>query len=93
MSIIIEGVCGVERAGEIRQAILDGAAAGETALDISGVVDADLSFFQILHAALRDAGQGGAGLALDAQLPETLARRAAWCGLEHVARRPEGTHS
>ena len=84
MSIRLEGPCGVERAEELRQALLAAVADGEDSIDFSGVTDVDLTFFQLVHALRRQGEQGEAVPAATPTLPADFAAQAAWCGLEDI---------
>ena len=84
MSIRLEGPCGVERAEELKQTLLDAIAAGEDGVDFSGVTDVDLTFFQLVHALRKQAEQGQAVPATTPTLPADFAAQAAWCGLEDI---------
>ncbi|WP_461211261.1 STAS domain-containing protein [Desulfocurvus sp. DL9XJH121] len=80
MSIRIAGPCVVENASEVAAALLRGLAAGETEVDFSGVTDADLSFFQIIHALKKEAGAA----TLLPSLPVVFGEAARWCGLAEI---------
>jgi anti-anti-sigma factor len=71
----VEGEMTIYRAAELKQqmqALLDGAAKGPTAIDLSGVTEIDCSGVQLLALAQRVAKAAGRELQLDKPSPAVL---------------------
>ncbi|MBF0182281.1 MAG: STAS domain-containing protein [Magnetococcales bacterium] len=86
MKIELEGACTVERAAEIRTLLL-GALAGHEKCEIgfARVTEVDLSFFQLLHAALHSFTRAGRTLTLKNDLDPQFATKASRAGLKRIA--------
>jgi anti-anti-sigma regulatory factor len=89
MDITLQGRCTVERAAELRDTLLRALEAtpegGEARVSLAGVEEADLTLFQLLHAARNTFALSGRGLHLLPDLPPELSERARHCGLEQLA--------
>ncbi len=82
----IEGRCTVERAEELRAALLAGLGESEgVTIDLSRVEETDLSFFQLLHSAQASYQARGARLDILPNLPKAFHASAGRCGLGHLA--------
>lgn len=90
MRVTITGDCTVVRAEEIREQLLSAVAGPEgVELDISGVTAMDLSFCQLLHAAMASCAAKGVPFKLAGTLPEDQCGMAVFCGLPGLAGLPE----
>ncbi|WP_027184182.1 STAS domain-containing protein [Desulfovibrio inopinatus] len=85
MNIEFEGDLTVERAADIKQQLLDALSTGESVeLGFSKAADADLTFFQLLHAAKKSFAARQQPLILKKDLPEHLAFKAQVSGMEEI---------
>jgi hypothetical protein len=92
MRVSITGDCTVARAEEIRAAILAALEGpGGLELDLGGVTAMDLSFCQILHAAMASCKAKGVSFTLAETLPGDQGSMAVFCGLPELAGLPQDT--
>jgi len=85
VDIQYKGNCTVDRIGELREQLMEAMSRGEsTRLSIREVQEADLAFFQLLHAARQSFAEHGVALELAADLPHRLAEAAQRTGLGHI---------
>ncbi len=85
MDIAFTGPCTVDKAGTIHQSLLDALGRKErTTLSFKDVTEADLSFFQLVHSAVRTFAEEGLELALLADLPADLGHKAVLAGLGQI---------
>lgn len=81
-----EGRCTVDRAEELRAALLAGLGEKDgITIDLSRVEEADLSFYQLLHSAMVSYRAKGALLTILPNLPEAFRDAADRCGLASLA--------
>lgn len=82
----LEGRCTVDRAEELRAALLAGMTESDgVTLDLSRVEETDLSFFQLLHSAMASYRAKGALLEILPNLPTAFRASAGRCGLDELA--------
>lgn len=79
------GECTIERADEIRQSLLQTIHGNDRiTLRFAGVARADLTFFQLLGAAVRTCDEAGKKLELKNDLPAKLALGAKMTGFARI---------
>ncbi len=86
IELSFEGTLDIERAREVYQKVEQALASGpELRVDMGGVEDVDLSFLQIVCAALKEADKQGKQV-LFSSVPEEIRRKAAKMGFtrEHT---------
>ncbi len=85
MRIELDEDCTVARATALKERFLEALRRGEAAeVSLRGVAQADLSFFELLHAVRHGFERRGVGLVLLPDLPGHLARAAGWTGLAEL---------
>lgn len=85
MNIILDGQCTVERAEDLRNTLLQALEQeGTVEVSFSQVEDADISFFQLLHAVRLSGVSRGRTVVFHQDLPERLGFKARMAGLEQI---------
>ncbi|MBF0285214.1 MAG: STAS domain-containing protein [Magnetococcales bacterium] len=85
MKITLEGQYTVERADELRQQLMAVMKEKEEVeISLAKVERADLTFFQLLHAAMKSRRQKGRSMKFSGDLPEALMFQARMCGLAEL---------
>ncbi|MEO5331131.1 MAG: STAS domain-containing protein [Magnetococcus sp. YQC-5] len=85
MKIVLEGACTVEKSEEIRQTLLRAVSdKNKTEISFANVESVDLSFFQILHAAVRSFARMGNTLILMNDLHPDFALKAERTGWQRI---------
>lgn len=80
--IALEGAADIGSARELQAALDEALGAGETvSVALAGITDADITTWQLLWAAQREAGRRGVQLAFEGPLPEPLREQLAGLGL------------
>ena len=86
MNVRLEGTWTVERAGELKDILLQAVTSGEMEVDFTAVREADLSFFQLLHAAQKSCIKTGVSVRFLPTLSPILETRACWTGLGGIVK-------
>ena len=85
MDLKLEGAYNVERANELRDVLLEALKAeGDISLSFAEVTEADLTFFNLLHALRKSCESEGKHVIMQADLPGGMAQRAAWTGFAEI---------
>jgi len=86
MEIVFEGACRVDRFEELRERLMSGLKLqdGRVTCSMKAVTEADLSFFQLLHAAKKSYATAGVELMMLSYLPAALKARANLAGLPEL---------
>jgi len=86
MKLVFEGSCTVERIAELKQMLARAMEGGKKQLELcfENVTEADLSFFQLLHAAVKMSQKRGPKLIFRPNLPESLTFKAVKTGMTHI---------
>lgn len=86
MKLVFEGSCTVERIAELKQMLVSAMSDAEEQLELcfENVTEADLSFFQLLHAAAKTSQKRGPKLIFRPNLPESLTFKAVKTGMTHI---------
>ena len=89
MRLDLKNSCTVETAEKLRCVLLEALVSDqETTLDFSGVMEADMSLFQLLVSAQRTFERAGKTLIFTATLPLALAEKARLAGFGSLAEVP-----
>jgi hypothetical protein len=85
VNVRLEGSWTVERAGELKDLLSQAVSSGEgVEVDFSAVEDADLSFYQLLHAAQKDCAKSGTAIRFLPSMDSGFLAHARWCGLAGI---------
>jgi anti-anti-sigma regulatory factor len=82
----LNGTWTVERAEELKELLLEIMETGEVDLDFTGVEEADLTFFQLLHAAQKSCRKSGVSIRFLPSLSPLHETRARWTGLSGIVK-------